>query len=97
MGIIGEKASDLTDKSMLSNRWSNKEVKLLITLYRKNLPKFKEKNFRPKAIVSDISKEFTRFTENQIETKIKNLKKNPQDNIDNKSTKRGKITWPYFD
>ncbi|KAJ8966816.1 hypothetical protein NQ317_015808 [Molorchus minor] len=76
----------------LLNRWSDSEIKLLLELYKCNISKFNENKFRPKAIYAEIATSFPRFTDTQIETKIKNLKKTYKVILDNsKSTGRGRI------
>ncbi|XP_030757585.1 uncharacterized protein LOC115883360 [Sitophilus oryzae] len=100
----GSSETDATTESIpdecssLSNRWSDSEIKLLLENYRNNIVKLKDKKFRSKSIYSEIAKNFPRFTEAQVETKLKNLKKTYKVILDNsKSTGRGKITWSHFD
>lgn len=81
----------------LTNRWTDNETKQLIELYHKNIEKFQEKKFKPKAIFAEIAKTFPRFNCDQVETKMKNLKKTYKSIYDNnKATGRGTIKWPYY-
>ncbi|XP_030749433.1 uncharacterized protein LOC115877420 [Sitophilus oryzae] len=95
-GSLYENSSMLTDFNA-SSRWSDKETKLLIELFKTNFEKLNDKKYKSKSIYAEISKHFSRFTTEQVESKIKNLKKSYKSILDNNSkTGRGKITWPYF-
>lgn len=98
--VEDEPVATETDENSSINlqRWSEKETKLLIDLYKTNFQKLSDKKFKAKSIYTEIAANFERFTPEQIESKIKNLKKSYKNVLDNnKKTGRGKITWPYFD
>lgn len=81
----------------VTQRWSDKEIKLLIELFRENHEKLQDRKYKAKSVYLEMANHFERFTAEQVENKIKNIKKTYKSILDNNSKSgRGKITWPYF-